>query len=67
MNAITVGLTCVLVIFGTGPPPNTLNADGEPIYDPLKDIELATQKVLSNSGNTRALLWQLCHVIKGSR
>ncbi|BDA43517.1 hypothetical protein COCOBI_04-5290 [Coccomyxa sp. Obi] len=27
-----------------GPPPNTVNALGEPIYDPLKDIELATQK-----------------------
>ena len=33
-------------VAGTGPPPNTVNADGEPIYDPLKDIELATQKVL---------------------
>ena len=28
-----------------GPPPNTVNADGEPIYDPLKDLELATAKV----------------------
>ncbi|KAK9914925.1 hypothetical protein WJX75_002334 [Coccomyxa subellipsoidea] len=27
-----------------GPPPNTVNAMGEPIYDPLKDIEFATQK-----------------------
>lgn len=34
------------VIVGiAGPPPNTVNALGEPIYDPLKDIELATQKV----------------------
>lgn len=29
-----------------GPPPNTVNALGEPIYDPLKDIEFATQKVI---------------------
>ena len=28
-----------------GPPPNCVNADGEPVYDPLKDLELATAKV----------------------
>ncbi|CAL5221365.1 g3544 [Coccomyxa viridis] len=34
----------------TGPAPNCVNADGEPIYDPLKDLELATAKVAEVAG-----------------
>lgn len=35
----------------SGPAPNTVNELGEPVYDPLKDFELATQKVRSHHLN----------------
>ena len=45
-------LTSQQALYLAGPEPNTVNADGEPIYDPLKDLEFATAKVgLTNPEN----------------